>query len=77
MPDQTAPTGRPYTPIRTNPDGSRTGVIKRMCSGCGRDLGDVTMQEIQDAIDGKPLSDTRAECGCADTSRDVPAVADV
>ncbi|MDE1673804.1 hypothetical protein [Nocardia gipuzkoensis] len=76
MPEQTAPTRRPYTPIRDNPDGSRTITVHRMCSGCGRDLGDVTMEEIQDAIDGKPLSGTRAECGCGGTSRDASAVAD-
>jgi hypothetical protein len=53
---------RHRTPEVRNPDGSRSITVQRCCNGCGESLGDVTMIEIELAIDGRPLPDVRAEC---------------
>ena len=53
---------RHRTPERANPDGSRTITVQRCCNGCGEPLGDVTLTEINAAIDGLPLPDVRPEC---------------
>ncbi|HEV2928417.1 MAG TPA: hypothetical protein VGW74_06980 [Propionibacteriaceae bacterium] len=57
---------RPWTPDEkvTNPDGTTSTRfrVKTACTGCGALLGDVTDREIEDAIEGRPLSDTTAEC---------------
>lgn len=53
---------RKSTPLRTNPDGSRTMTVQRCCNGCGHRIGDVTIFEINASIDGLPLPDVRHEC---------------
>lgn len=53
---------RPNTPDRVNEDGSTTIRMKRACNGCGRQLGDVTDQEMARGINGLPLPDVRKEC---------------
>jgi len=60
---------RPWTPDRTNEDGSRTISSKRACNGCGALLGDVSKLETTLAIAGQPLPDVRKECpACAPTA---------
>ena len=60
---------RTVTPVVTYQD--ETGrewkrmTVQRCCNGCGRSLGDVTEQEIECAVAGRPLPDVRQECGCA------------
>lgn len=63
MTESTAPQ-RPWTPERRHPDGGKTIVVKTACTACGRLLGDATGEEIERAIIGLPLLDTRSECGC-------------
>lgn len=48
----------------TRPDGSTSTRItaKRCCNGCGHEIGDVTILEIEACIDGRPLPDVRDEC---------------
>lgn len=57
---------RTRTPARTWTDDTgrehRTFTVQRCCNGCRREIGDVTEQEITDAINGAPLSDVRHEC---------------
>jgi hypothetical protein len=53
---------RHRTPPSTFPDGSQSITVQRCCNGCGGTLGDVTMAEIECAIDGRPLPDVRMEC---------------
>ena len=53
---------RHKTPPSTFPDGSQSITVQRCCNGCGDTLGDVTMAEIECAIDGRPLPDVRMEC---------------
>ena len=53
---------RHKTPHHRNPDGSGTITVQRCCNGCGLSLGDVTLTEIECAIDGRPLPDVRPEC---------------
>lgn len=36
--------------------------VQRCCNGCGREIGDVTRDEIDAAIAGLPPSDVRDEC---------------
>lgn len=55
---------RPWTPDRPSTSGGRRITVKRMCNGCGRALGDVTHDEIEAAVAGRPLPDVREECGC-------------
>lgn len=60
---------RPWTPDRTNDDGSTTITSKRACNGCGALLGDITDHEMSAAIAGRPLPDVRRECpDCAPTA---------
>lgn len=59
---------RPWTPDVTNDEGVTTVLMKRACNGCHRLIGDVTYEEIDAAIEGRPLPDVRAECGCEATS---------
>jgi hypothetical protein len=55
---------RPWTPST-----STTITMKRACNGCGRQLGDVTDQEMACGINGLPLPDVRRECpDCAPTA---------
>ncbi|MDV7194768.1 hypothetical protein [Mycolicibacterium fortuitum] len=52
----------------TRPDGSTSTRIttKRVCNGCSREVGDVTIEEINAVLDGLPLPDVRHECAwCA------------
>lgn len=53
---------RTNTPDRINDDGSRTITTKRACNGCGQLLGDVTKEEMNAAISGRPMPDVRREC---------------
>ena len=39
--------------------------MQRCCNGCGRQLRDVTLAEVDAAIAGTPLPDVTDECGCA------------
>lgn len=59
---------RPWTDPEPSPDsnGVRT-VVKRACNQCGHLLGDITTEEALAAIDGFPLPDVSAECGCTIT----------
>lgn len=62
---------RTHTPDRIieRPDGSKSTrlAVKRACNGCGNDVGDVSVLEIEASIDGRPLPDVRGECPwCAD-----------
>lgn len=43
---------------------------KRSCNGCGRTLGDATVDELRCAIEGSCLPDVRHECGCLDGTDD-------
>lgn len=63
---------RRRTPDRRSEDGSTTFTVQRCCNGCGYSLGDVTMIEIQLAIDGLPLPDVRMECPRCRPSMDPP-----
>ena len=63
---------RRRTPDRVSEDGSTTLTIQRCCNGCGESLGDVTMIEINLAIDGLPLPDVRMECPQCRPSMDPP-----
>lgn len=53
---------RMTTPDVTLPEGGKRIHVKRCCNGCGEQIGDVTMAEINCAMDGTPLADVRAEC---------------
>jgi len=64
---------RTFTPTEYR-SGGRTLHVKRACNGCGELIGDVTDQEINDAIDGAPLTDVRDECDWCSTKA---ALADV
>jgi hypothetical protein len=55
---------RPATPDRALPFGGKRLQVKRACNGCGTSLGDVRSDELDAAQFGRPLPDTRLECGC-------------
>lgn len=55
---------RPWTEDRPNEGGGVTITMKRCCNGCGRQIGDVTREEVEAAICSMPLPDVRRECGC-------------
>jgi hypothetical protein len=50
--------------VWTDEDGRehRVMTVQRCCNGCGREIGDVTDDEITAAITGAPLTDVRDEC---------------
>src|SRR5690606_4828127 len=54
---------RPWTPDRSEvgEDGRRYTVVtmKRACNGCGQQLGDVTVEELDAGGAGEPLPDVR------------------
>lgn len=52
---------RAFTPNEYR-NGRCTLHVKRECNGCGNLIGDVTRQEIEDAVYGRPLADVRDEC---------------
>lgn len=58
---------RPWTPHETLPDGTRRLHVKRCCENCGREIGDVTPEELEAAIAGAPLPAVADECGCPPT----------
>ena len=64
---------RPWTPDRTNGDGSTTMTTKRACNGCGEFIGDVTTLEMNAAINGRPLPDVRYECPTCGPTAPEPA----
>jgi hypothetical protein len=53
---------RPWTADEDHPDGRRTIHLKRACNGCGALIGDVTDDEMDAAVDGRPLPDVTGEC---------------
>lgn len=57
---------RPWTEDERGVDaegnGFTTVTLKRCCNGCGERLGDVTEEEIEAGVSGRPLPDVRAEC---------------
>lgn len=55
------PAGRTWTPTIRTATGERVRV-KRVCNGCGHQLGDVTDSEIAAAVAGLPLPDVTDEC---------------
>jgi len=62
---EAAPATRPNTPDVKTEFGKRI-TVKRCCNGCNRELGDATDAELDAAITGARLPDTRDECGCAE-----------
>jgi DNA-directed RNA polymerase specialized sigma24 family protein len=64
---------RTFTPNEYRPGG---GIIrvKRACNGCGELIGDVTDQEINACIDGRPLTDVRGECPWCATKAALAAI---
>lgn len=57
---------RPWTADRKNwITGTTRMTVKRVCNGCGRELGDATSGELLAAVLGDDLPDVRDECGCA------------
>lgn len=56
---------RSSTPHEDLGDGHRVLHVKRVCNGCGKELGDATADELEAAVDGD-LPDVRIECGCYD-----------
>jgi hypothetical protein len=54
---------RPWTPDEILETGGRRINVKRACNGCGQLLGDVTDEEMNDAVRGRPLLDVTGECG--------------
>ncbi len=61
---------RTHTPFQTitRPDGSTATrmTVQRVCNGCGHDVGDVTDEEMDAVMEGRPLPDVRHECSwCA------------
>lgn len=60
---------RTNTPDRINADGSKTITMKRCCNGCGEYVGDITDEEFNASLFGRPLPDVRREClNCKDTA---------
>lgn len=56
----------PVTTIREDGRTSTRHTVQRACNGCGHDIGDVTEEEMEAAINGWPLPDVRHECAwCA------------
>ena len=56
---------RTNTPDVVLEDGGRRLTVKRCCSNCGRELGDVTREELDAAMAGQRLPNTSAEHGCS------------
>lgn len=63
---------RPWTDPVKLPEGGTMHTVKRCCNGCGRQIGDVTDEEISAAINGRSLPDVRDECGCGHTCEHGP-----
>lgn len=69
---------RPNAPdqvtVKPGPNGtirkSRRLTVKRCCDGCGEPIGDVTDQEMDNAVAGLPLPSVIAEHGCQPTGAD-------
>ena len=60
---------RPNTPDRKTLHG-RSITVKRLCNGCGRNLGDATKAELEAArLSPSQLPDVRSECGCINGGR--------
>jgi len=53
---------RRKTPETRDADGWCRITVQRCCNGCGEQIGDVTMIEMELAIAGEPLPDVRPEC---------------
>ena len=54
---------RPNTPDEQTATGTRI-TVKRVCDGCHEPIGDVTDQELEEAMAGAPLYSVSAEHGC-------------
>jgi hypothetical protein len=54
--------------VKPGPNGtirkSRKVTIKRCCDACGEPIGDVTDDEMDAAVSGRPLPSVAAEHGC-------------
>lgn len=71
MPETVSP--RTWTPDAVLPDGTKQVTVKRCCNGCGGPLGDAAPDEIDAAVYGEDLPDTRWECPrCSVILRDSP-----
>ena len=55
---------RPATPTYVDVEGIKHLTVQRSCNGCGESLGDATSDELDAAMEGRPLPDVRLECGC-------------
>lgn len=54
---------RPWTgPVRRAGTTATTITTKRACNGCGRLIGDGTVEEIAEVMGGGSWPDVRAEC---------------
>lgn len=53
---------RHRTPETRDADGRYLITVQRCCNGCGEQIGDVTLIEIELGIAGRPLPDVRMEC---------------
>lgn len=56
---------RKATPDRVI-DRSTRITVQRSCNGCHTSLGDANPVELGAAVEGRPLPDTRMECGCGE-----------
>jgi hypothetical protein len=55
---------RPWTDDRVTATGSRRITVKRVCDGCGHDIGDVTKAELACVMAGHELPSVVDEHGC-------------
>lgn len=69
------PAGRSWTPPLPTSAGTKC-TVKRACNGCGTQIGDVHMSEIEAAMGGEPLPDVRSECPTCKTDTHCHAVRD-
>jgi hypothetical protein len=67
---------RPNTPPERIETGGQRITVKRSCERCGRDVGDATADELDAAIEGRPLPNVVDECRCLTASIAVLTVAD-
>ena len=60
---------RPWTPDYVDTDGVTHMTMRRCCNGCGREIGDATIEELQACVTGVQMPDVRDECGCLHRER--------
>lgn len=66
---------RRWTPDVHNENGSTTIKTKRACNGCGDLLGDITVEEYNASVEGRPLPDVRDECARCNGTAEQPITA--